>query len=194
MSWEILSDWDRFVTYVQQELTRQVINVENSELILGDGTATHLTGFLSSSGILTATIGTDTALDAVEKEIASLRTGAALAEANLVVMHPSTFCAVRRSKDSQGRYLLNADPSAEQANQVWGIDVVATTQIAASTTLVLDTNKFGFVVLREAIVLRTGSDGNDFTSNIVRFVCEERLNLAVERLSAVLSLTGLPTA
>ena len=65
-----ISDWDRFVGYVQQELTRQVINVENAELIAGAGTTGHLHGFLSTSGILTQDATTDTgtnvtALDSV---------------------------------------------------------------------------------------------------------------------------------
>jgi HK97 family phage major capsid protein len=191
LSWESLSDFDSFQSYVTGELQRQVINVENSELISGDGTATHLTGFLATSGILTATKGADTDLDAVEKSIAAMRVGAALATANVVVVHPSTFSALRRSKDSQGRYLLNSDPSAAEANSLWGIDAVVTTQITAGTALLLDTRKVGFVVVRESLTLRTGTDSDDFTRNLVRFVAEERLNLAVERPSAALKLTGL---
>lgn len=42
--------------------------------------------------------------------------------------------------------------------------------------------------------IRIGYDGNDFTHNILRSIAEERLTLAVERPSAVLSLTGLPTS
>jgi HK97 family phage major capsid protein len=54
ISWESLTDWDAFNGYVQTELTRQVINVENAELIAGDGTTGHLTGLLNTSGILMA--------------------------------------------------------------------------------------------------------------------------------------------
>ena len=85
---------------MQQEIVRQVINVENAELLSGDGTTGHLTGLLNTSGILTHAVGTDTVLDAVEISIAALRTGAALAEANLFVLHPNTWSALRRVRSS----------------------------------------------------------------------------------------------
>jgi hypothetical protein len=36
--------------------------------------------------------------------------------------------------------------------------------------------------------------GTDWTSNIVRVLCEERLNFAVERPAAMVYVSGLPTA
>jgi HK97 family phage major capsid protein len=53
MSWETLTDWDVFASYFTNELQRQVIDAENAELLNGDGTTGHLTGLLSTSGILT---------------------------------------------------------------------------------------------------------------------------------------------
>jgi hypothetical protein len=59
--------------------------------------------------------------------------------------------------------------------------VLPTTQLAAGTGVLLDTRKFGRVLVREGLALRTGTDGSDLTHNLVRFVGEERLALAVER-------------
>jgi hypothetical protein len=39
-----------------------------------------------------------------------------------------------------------------------------------------------------------GSWQSDFLSNILRWIAEERLNLAVERPAAICWITGLPTA
>jgi hypothetical protein len=47
--------------------------------------------------------------------------------------------------------------------------------------------------VREPVGLRIGYAGSDFTQNIVRFIAE-RIALAVERPSAVLEITGLPTS
>ena len=118
VSWESLQDWDVFVNYLTNELTGQVVNVENAEFLAGDGTTGHLTGFLSPSGILTHAVTTETSLDAVEESIAALRVGAALAEANLLVLHSNTWSAMRRTKDSQNRYLVTPDPTAEAVNQL----------------------------------------------------------------------------
>lgn len=151
---------------------------------------------LVTSGILTHTVanGTTNTLDDVEQSIAALRSGPALAEADLLVLHPNTWSAMRRTKDSYGRYLVTPDPTSDEANSLWRVEVLPTTQIAAGAGLLLDTRKFGFVVVREAVSLRTGANDDDFTRNLQRWIAEERLELAVERPSAVLSISGLPTS
>ena len=59
--------------------------------------------------------------------------------------------------------------------------------------MLVDTSLVGRVAVRETLTLRIGYAGTDFTSNIIRTVCEERLNLAVERPAAICWITGLPT-
>jgi hypothetical protein len=89
--------------------------------------------------------------------------------------------------------IVAPDPTGDEANQLCGVQVLPTTQITAGDGLLLDTNKFEFVAVRETISLRTGTNDDDFTRNLVRWVSEERLELAVERPAAALSITGLPT-
>ncbi len=43
-------------------------------------------------------------------------------------------------------------------------------------------------------MMQTGSANDDFTKNLVMFVCEERLAPAVERPAALLSISGLPAS
>ena len=194
LSWETMTDWDGFTSYFQAELQRQVIDTENAELLNGDGTTGHLTGLLSTSGILTHATGSDTGLDSVELAIAALRTGSALAEANLLVLHPNTWSALRRTKDLQDRYLVSVDPTQGAANTLWGVPVLPTTTIAAGVGALIDTTKMGYVVVRESLMLRTGTNNDDFSRNLQRWTCEERLALAVERPAAVCKITGLPTS
>jgi hypothetical protein len=59
--------------------------------------------------------------------------------------------------------------------------------------ILIDTTLVGRVAVREALAVRIGYSGTDFTDNIVRTVVEERLNLAVERPAAICYITGLPT-
>jgi HK97 family phage major capsid protein len=202
ISYESLSDFPAFLGYAQVEMTRLLQDVENAELISGSGTGGHMTGFLTTSGILTHDASTDTGtgvtvIDSIEKAITQLRVGAALADADLLVLHPSTWSAIRRLKDSVGRFLFisaDSDPSNTQANSIFGVPVLSTTAISAGAGLMLDTHKFGKVLVREGITVQTGQSTDDFTKNISRFVLEERLVLAVERPAAVLSITNLPTA
>jgi len=59
--------------------------------------------------------------------------------------------------------------------------------------IMIDTNLMGRVAIRESLALRIGYSGADFTDNVVRTLCEERLNLAVERPAAICRISGLPT-
>lgn len=194
LSWESISDFDGFQSYFEAELQRQVIDTENAELLGGDGTTGHLTGLLSTSGILTQAVGSNTPLDTVSLAIAALRTGSALASANLLALHPNTWSALQRVKDTQGRYIVQPDPTLGAANTLWGVEVLPTTTIAAGVGALLDTRKFGYAVVRESLMLRTGTNADDFSRNLVRTVAEERLALAVERPAAVCKITGLPVA
>jgi HK97 family phage major capsid protein len=198
---EDIQDFGEFTNYCHQELIRQLVNEENRQLIAGAGagtTTTELTGFLNTPSILTHVLGTgttpETPLDGIELSISALRVGAQLAEANLCVMNPSSWSAVRRSKDSLGRYMTSPDPTADEASSVWGVDVMVTTQCPAGTALLLDTTRFGRVLVRQPMNIRVGWTEDDFVRNLTRTVAEERLVLSVERPQAVLKITGLPTS
>lgn len=189
---EILSDFQVFAAYLQQELQRQIADVENAQVLSGDGTGENLTGILSTSGLLTRAVGTDTALDAVEQAIDDLRVGPSYCDADLIVLNPGDFSKLRRSKDSQGRYILNPDPSSDEADSLWGKRVVATTTMAAGTGLVgnFQIGAQGFV--REGFTLTmSNQSGTDFTNNLTRYLAEERITLGVARPSAFVKLTGL---
>lgn len=128
----------------------------------------------------------------IEESIEQLRSGPALAEPNLCVTSPSTWSALRRIKDDLHRYILAADPTQEEAMNLWGVPVLVTTQAIPGDMFLLDTTKFGKVIVREGITIRQGTADDDFLRNLLRWIYEERLNLGVERPSAILYLTSLP--
>lgn len=198
ISWEATQDWDAFVQAVTTELTSRIVDLENAEIITGDGTTGHLDGLLADNGHLThdasGVVGPDTALDHIEEATAELRTGPALATADLLILHPNAWSAIRRTKDGFDRYLTQPDPTAGEASSVWGVPVLTTISCPGDTGVLLDTTKFGRVLVREPLGVRVGFANDDFVRNIVRYVGEERLALAVERPEAVMEINGLPTA
>jgi HK97 family phage major capsid protein len=214
LSWEIINDWPAFQSYAGTELYRQLIDLENLELLQGDagdefdGTGSvpfgpqGMQGFATTPGILTYDTSVDTggsgatllsALDGIEIAIAQMRVGPALATPDLLVLHPQTWSAIRRIKDSFGHFMVQPDPTAGQANEIWGIPVLQTTQQPPGFGLLIDTQRFGYVAVREPLSMRIGYSGTDFTQNILRTVAEERLVLCVTRPPAVLLINGLPT-
>lgn len=78
-------------------------------------------------------------------------------------------------------------------NQAWGVPVLETTACPDGEGWLLDTTKFGRLAVRETLTLRVGYSGTDFVQNVLRWVAEERCVLTVERPSAVLHITTLPT-
>jgi HK97 family phage major capsid protein len=202
VSYEIVDDFDNFVSYVTTELFREVCDVENLNLLSGPGGAGQIEGLINTSGVLTHTsiAGTGTtptnftALDDIEIAIAQLRTGPALASPDLLVLHPDSWSALRRTKDAYGRYLVQADPTADNADSLWGVDVLQTTQLAAGTGVLIDTSKFGRAVIRGPIVIYLGWNNDDFSRNIRRYVAEERVALAVTRPAAINIIDNLPSA
>jgi hypothetical protein len=74
------------------------------------------------------------------------------------------------------------------------LDAEVAADSPAGTGLLVDTQKFGKALLRDSLTVRTGTNNDDFTRNLIRFICEGRLAVAVERRTALLEISGLPTS
>ncbi|WP_430298001.1 phage major capsid protein [Sinomonas sp. B1-1] len=191
---EALADFPGMLGFLNNELLRAIVDAENSQILSGDGTGENLLGLLNTSGILTRAYGAGSEtqkLDTLDLAITDLRNGAAYTEPDLVILHPTTWSGMRRTKDSQGRYLLNPNPAADEANTIWGLPVLVTTQIAAGTGIVANMREATRAFLRESISVKAGFPGDFFQRNLTGFVAEERLALGVKRPAAIVKVTGL---
>jgi HK97 family phage major capsid protein len=203
VTWESISDFDAFTAAVQNELLKQLVDLENEQLVYGTGGGTELNGMTTTSGILTLTATGSTATppnnwDDIAAGIAALRTGPALATPDLLCLHPDSWADIRTQKDTLGRYIGQVLPTEPEPDTAWGVSVLQSTKIHPGDGILLDTQLMGRVAVRESALLRVGygvvSGVSDFTSNILRWIAEERLNLAVERPAAICYITGLPSA
>ena len=197
IGYESLNDWPQWLSYVQTECMKQIMDAENQYLL---NNSSGLVGFFQTSGILTHNCSSDpstfTAIDSIEASITQLRTGTALAEPDLLILHPTAWAAIRRIKTTTDAYVVG-DPLREPVSTLWGVPVLITTAmstVSTSSGLLLDTKKFGRALIREGLVMHQGFSGTDFVDNIARYVFEERLTLAVERPQAVLAISNLPTS
>jgi len=189
---EDMADYRDFEQYVGVELMRAVIDTENGQLLNGTGVGTDVLGLLAVTGALTRALGTDTPLDAVEQSINDLRVGSAFAVADLIILHPTTRSKLRRQKDSQNRYLVNPDPTIAESDSLFGIGLVVTTTCPIGTVVVADARKAAMVYVRQGLSIETTPyNTDDFTHNLTRFRCEERLALATPRPAALSIVTGL---
>jgi hypothetical protein len=195
VSMEALQDYESFVNWIPTELQRALIDAETNQIVNGDGTGANMTGILNTSGLLTRAIGSDTAIDALQKAFNDLRVGAAFATANLIALHPTTWNAIRRQKTTLGNYILSPDPSTGQVESVFGVPVVVNTKIAAGTAIVFDTSQAVLAWTRLGLTMQVNQFGDtEWTNNLVSFRVEERIAIGVRRPPAVCTVTGLPTS
>jgi HK97 family phage major capsid protein len=197
ISYETQLDRPTLLSYLQLEVMKQFSDLENSSLLAGTG---DIVGLNETSGISTVAVpdslptGANT-FDYVISLIDAMRVSKSLANPNIGIVHPSTWHAmVAQNKDTLGRWLQSPDPAADIIERIWGIKLYLSTAQTAGTLTLVDTTKFGFIVLRESIRVFEGYNDLDFSQFLHRWGLIERLNLAVTRPTPVGTLTGLPTS
>jgi hypothetical protein len=190
--------------------------------VSGTGGATF-NGLLQTSGTITRTMGADSPLDCLSKAYADLRVGSAYADPDLVLMHPNTLGALRRQKSAEGQYILDllagplnltaygqpstAGPANEPnaysvipqgspgfSGNLWGANVVTSTQIAAGTAVVMSVKAGAGIFWQRLGLLIFFNPWSLMQSNQYFWVAEERVALSVPRPSAINLVTGLPTS
>lgn len=197
-SYETLSDRPSLLGYLTAEVFKQFSDEENSLLLNG---TSGIVGLTQTSGITTIAVpdslptGANT-FDYIISTIDAMRVSKSLAVADKAFVNPATYHAlIAQNKDTLGRWLSTPDPTRDIIEQVFGVKVYLSTAVTAGEMVFLDTDRFGFVVLREGLrLLSPGYNASDYSEFLQRWAVIERLNLAVVRPTAVGLLTGLPTS
>ena len=119
-----------------------------------------------------------------------------------MIVHPLTLGALRRSKDTQNRYLLDLSrgPAALESGEedrIWGVRVCQTTQIAAGTAIVMSVaagGAVGWIRMGLTVEFNPYGDGTGtgWATNTYSWRAEERISLSVPRPAAINVVTGLP--
>jgi HK97 family phage major capsid protein len=190
---QILDDFDELLGFLRTSLPYYVSKAEEQQLLSGDGTGANLNGLITqasafNTGLLTAGAGW-TRIDQI---------GAAAEQIDLIDEIPATFVALnprdwwnmRRTKDTQGRYLLG-DPQLRGDPTLWGLTPVSTNAMTSGTFLVgngdpaaaeiRDRSEMQFDISTE--------DSDNFRRNLVTLRCERRLALVVQRPQSFISGT-----
>jgi HK97 family phage major capsid protein len=197
-SYETLADRPSLLGYLTAEVFKQFSDEENSLLLNG---SSGIVGLTQTSGITTVAVpgtlptGANT-FDYIISTIDAMRVSKSLAVADKAFVHPATYHAmIAQNKDTLGRWLSTPDPTRDIIEQVFGVKVYLSTAVTAGEMVFLDTDRFGFVVLREGLrLLSPGYNAADYSEFLQRWAVIERLNLAVVRPTAVGLLTGLPSS
>lgn len=159
----------------------------DTALFNGTGAANTVKGLLNQTGVATGV------LDADEPD--SFLDGVGIARANEVkpnrwFLSPADYLAVRKIKDSQGRYILEQDITAEGAERLFGIPVTVTSRIPAGKAVLADMSLVAVARDMAPTVVIDSSRYFDTDEVALRVVC--RYDLALLQPKAVTVLTATP--
>jgi len=195
---ETLEDFAQIRPYIDQKLAFMLRSKIDSDLLNGTGTAPQIAGLLGTSGVQTAEMTSNTALEfakACMNAITKVRS-VGYFNPDTIVMHPNDYEKLRLAVDGnsqfygggffQGQY----GTGYNDPNFLWGVRVVQTTAIAelnlatpgASNKgpIVGDFKNGGMVFYRNGVsVESTNTDQDDFIMNLTTIRVEQRLALAV---------------
>lgn len=187
---EALSDNRQLRSYVEGRLLFMVRQREESQEIIGDGTAPNISGILDRSGIQTQAKGSDPVPDAFFKAFTKVGvTGDA--DPDGFVIHPNDWQDVRLLRTIDGIYIFGA-PNDEVAVRMWGYPGRVTTGITEGTGLTGAFRTYAQVFRREGLrVVASTEHASFFVENKVALLAETRLALAVYRPAAFCQVTGI---
>jgi len=193
LSRETLSDYPTSLNVTIQKMFNDLIMQRNIELLSG---ASTIPGLIPNAGNTIAVPDTlptgATQLDYFVQAAETVRSAPGVyAEPDLCIMHPTTWYSLLLIKDTLGRPLLNPAQGIATTHQIAGVPVRLSTDIAAGTAVLLSTQHYGYVVVREAIVTLTGYNQSDFIENLQSWVGETRLTQVIVRPTAIVTITGL---
>ena len=171
---QLLDDVPQLESFINDRLRNALLNKEDSELLTGAGT---VDGLIPNIAATTAITGF-TILDAIDKMIEEVNTDNHMA--SWIMMHPTIFHKIRRSKGSDANYLLG-NPATGAGFQPWGLRVFSSPAVPITDTIVGDFSTSNITLFdRQSVNVRTtDSHGTDFIENMIRFLIEERLLLAI---------------
>ncbi|WP_273699639.1 phage major capsid protein [Paracoccus sphaerophysae] len=183
---QVLSDMPQLADLIDTELRAGLDEVEDRQVLSGDGQPPNLHGMISQAQVFNSPIALGTGATSIDVIAAAILQNA-LADfpADGIVMHPADLVKMRLLKDAEGRYILG-NPAADTPPQLWGLPVVATKAIPAGSFLVGAFKVAATLYDRWAASVMVSTEHADFfTRNLVAILAEKRIALAVKRPAAL---------
>lgn len=183
-STEILSDFPALQSIVDEKLNYGLMLAEEAQLLKGSGVGNNLKGVHTQASEYMAplVIANATRIDVLR--LALLQAELAEYPSTGIVLHPADWTAIELLKDDNGAYIF-ANPQSLAQPGLWGRPVV-TTQAMTFDQFLVGAFRLGAQVFdrQQATITIATENEDDFLTNLVTILAEERLALAVYRPEA----------
>jgi HK97 family phage major capsid protein len=183
-SMEALQDFPRLQAEIDSEGMEMLRQVEEDQLLAGDGTGVNLLGLIPQATAynVAATVGGDTPVDVIRRAILQVRQS--YYGSTGIVLNPADWAAIELLKDTQDNYLFSAVTSGATP-RLWGLPVVESDALPAGRFMTGAFATAASIYDRMAAVMMISTENeDDFIKNMVSILFEERLALAVKRPAA----------
>lgn len=180
-----LADAGQLEGLINDELRKDIEEVEDDQILNGSGSGENLTGILATSGIQTQAFATDLFVS-VRKGITKARTIGRV-NPNGIVMNPSDVEVVDLAQDANDRY-YGLGPFSMGPRTLWGLPIVESEAQAAGSATLGDFSKAVLWDREQTTVTMTDSHADFFVRNLVAILAEERVAFAVTRPKAFVNV------
>ena len=177
VSRQALGDLSQLRSFLQNRLT-YAVRIKLDAEVIGSGTGAGAFSGITNSGNYVAysenspQFGT---LDAVRDAMGQLENSNV--DSNLVVLNPGDLATIDITKAvSSGEYLAALPRGAVNRN-LWGVPVTTSPAVSAGDFVVGDFKAGAALWLREDAQMLIGTDGSDFTTNLLTVLVEMRVRV-----------------
>lgn len=178
---EVLADFMRLRAEINTEGFEMLRQVEEDQLMNGDGTGVNLLGLVPQATAFDpdVTQAGDQAVDVIRRAILQVRQS--YYSASGIVLNPADWAAIELLKDGEDRYLFSAATSGAP-KRLWGLPVAESDSLASGEFMVgaFRTAATIYDRMNPTVYVSTENE-DDFINNMVSILFEERLALAVKR-------------
>ena len=187
VSRQAMDDVPQLESLIDGELRWGLDDVEDAELLLGDGTGQHLNGLYTQASAYSqpagVTITGETKIDRLR--LAILQVELADFAPDGIVIHPTQWANIELTKDAAGGYIF-ANPQGIAGPVLWGRPVVPSKRIGTSNFLTGNFKLAGQIFDRMDTEVRiSDQDRDNFIKNMLTVRAEKRLALVVRRPAAL---------
>jgi HK97 family phage major capsid protein len=185
VSKQSLSDIPYLMNHIQKRGMAKIMLKEDTQILNGSGAGNNVEGI----SVVASAYSDSLASSLVNRfdVLASAVTQATVNEykPNLILLHPTDYDLLLRTKDSNGVYLFSNALMNNQPIYVHGARVVANTAVASDDFFVGDFAMGATLGIREDVnVSISDSHASTFTAGMVTILIEERIALPIYRTDA----------
>lgn len=178
---EVLADMPRLMGEINTEGFEMLRQVEEQQLMSGDGTGTNLLGLIPQATAFDVSLvqNGDQQVDILRRAILQVRLSHYSATG--IVLNPSDWAAIELLKDGENRYLFSSASNGAPP-RLWGLPVSECDSLEEGEFMVGAFRTAATIYDRMAAQLFISTENeDDFIKNMVSILIEERLALAVKR-------------